>query len=162
MRKSVEEKHNYSLKGLVYDKQGGFLYSIQAPLRGYTYLTKWDAKNNFSPINSIEISDSICTSIDYSPRFDLLAMADCKGSLIYVDPSGASGQMSKIKEVFLSEITLKSIAFKNENLVSGAADNALQLNYIYKPSLISFTFVFKILFLVIFAYYLFLRFSNKI
>lgn len=162
MRKSVEEKHNYSLKGLVYDKQGGFLYSIQAPLRGYTYLTKWDAKNNFSPINSIEISDSICTSIDYSPRFDLLAMADCKGSLIYVDPSGASGQMSKIKEVFLSEITLKSIAFKNENLVSGAADNALQLNYIYKPSLISFTFVFKILFLVIFAYFLFLRFSNKI
>jgi hypothetical protein len=158
-RLSLSEKSNYSLRGMRYDKYGGFLYTIQAPMRGYTYLTKWDAKNNFNPVSSIEVSDSICTSIDYNPLYDLIGLADCKGSLVYVDPRG---QMSKVKEVPLSEITIKSVAFKNGNLISGAADNALQMNYIYKASLISYTFLIKFFMIVFFGYYLFLKFTKKI
>lgn len=140
------------MRGLQYDRNSGFLFTIQAPMRGHTFLTKWDARNNFEPINSIQVSDSICTSIDFSPYYNLICLADCKGSLIYVD---AARDMSILKELALSEITIKSIAFKNGNLISGAADNALQLNYIVKSSIISFEFIIKLFIIIIFGYYLF-------
>jgi WD40 repeat protein len=154
----INEKSNYSMRGMKYDKYGGFLYTIQAPMRGRTYLTKWDGKNNFTPVNTLEVSDTICTSIDYSPLYDLIGLSDCKGSLIYVD---ASKNMNRLKEVYLSEITIKSVAFKNGNLVSGAADNALQLNYIYKPNLVSFTFLMKLFVFVLVAYYMYNKIMRK-
>jgi WD40 repeat protein len=155
--KVKEEEKNYSMRGLRYDNCTSSLFTIQAPLRGSTYLTKWDLRNNFCPISTVLVSDSICTSIDYSPFYDLIGLADCKGSLIYVNPSG---EMSKIKEVDVSEITIKSVAFKDSNLISGAADNALSLNYIYKPNLISLTSTLKMFLFIFFVYYVYLK-MNK-
>ncbi len=151
--KTKEDEKNYSIRGLKYDKNYGFLYTIQAPLRGYTYLTKWDVKNNFNPIKSIDVSDSICTSMDYQPFYNLIGLADCKGSLIYVD----AYNMRKIKEVPIREITIKSVAFKDSNIISGSADNALAMDYIYKPQLISFTSLLKLFFVVLYAYYIYTK-----
>jgi hypothetical protein len=157
--KIKEDEKNYAIRGLKYDKNSGFLYTIQAPLRGYTYLTKWDVKNNFNPVKSIDVSDSICTSMDYHPFYDLIGLADCKGSIIYVDAS----QMFKIKEVPIREITIKSVAFKDSNIISGAADNALAMDYIYKPKLISFTSLFKLLLIVLYGYFIYTKIKeNKI
>jgi WD40 repeat protein len=156
-RVNMGEKNNYSMRGLRYDKYKGYLYTIQALMRGNTYLTKWDVKNNFEPVSTINASDSICTSIDYSERYNLIGLADVEGKIIYID---ASNEMSVIKVINLSEITIKSIAFKNQNLVTGAADNALQINFIVKPNLISVGLYFKFIFLIIFGYYMYLKSKN--
>lgn len=157
-RINISEKSNYSVRGLRYDNYSGILYTIQAPMRGHTYLTKWNARNNFEPVSTIKVSTSICTSMDFSRDYNLLGLADCNGSVIYVD---ASNDMSIIKSLELSEITIKSVAFKNGNLITGSADNALQLNYIYKPNFISFSFLLKLFFILIFGYYIYLRVSNQ-
>ena len=90
--------------------------------------------------------------------YDLIGLADCKGSILYVDPTG---DMSKIKEIALSEITIKSVAFKNGNLITGAADNALQMNYIYKKKMVSIVGLFKIVILILFAYYVHSKYLQK-
>lgn len=156
-RRSLEEKSNYSMRGMRYDSASGFLYTIQAPLRGVTYLTKWDLKNNFSPVSSILASETICTAIDLNPSYGIIALSDCQGKVVYVS---VDGMMKKLKEEDVSEITIKSIAFKGENLVSGAADNSLKLNYIYKKSLISFTSFLQIIVLILFVFYLFQKYQG--
>jgi WD40 repeat protein len=150
-RVDLTERQNYSMRGIRYNSSNKSLFTIQSPKKGGTYLTKWDANRNFEPVSSIIVSDTICTSMDFSREYNLIGLGDCKGSLIYVD---ASGDMSVIKEVFLTEITIKSVVFKNGNLISGTADNALKLNYIYKRNLISLFGIFKIL--LMFAFFLLL------
>ena len=41
-RVSLSDKFNYSMRGMRYDKYSGYLYTIEAPLRDHTYLSKWD------------------------------------------------------------------------------------------------------------------------
>jgi WD40 repeat protein len=153
-RLDLNEKQNYSMRGLRYDEKNKILYTIQSPKRGGTFLTKWDAGKNFEPVSTILVSDTICTSIDYSEKYNLIGLGDCKGSLIYVD---VSNQMDVVKEVFLSEITIKSVVFKNGNLISGTAENVLKLNYIYKKNLVSFSRIIKVLLSFIFLIHFFNR-----
>lgn len=150
-RLDIKEKQNYSMRGIRYDIDNKFLFTIQSSKKGGTYLTKWSAKRNFEPVSTILVSDTICTSMDFSRDYNIIGLGDCKGSLIYVN---ASGDMSVIKEVFLTEITIKSVVFKKGNLISGAADNALKLNYIHKKSLISLLTIIKLLFTFMFFYHL--------
>ena len=157
-RVSLNDKFNYSMRGMRFDKYSGYLYTIEAPLRGHTFLTKWDTRNNFNPLSTIKVSDSICTAIDYNPLYDLIGLADCNGNISYVDPTG---EMIKIKEIALSEITIKSVAFKNGNLITGAADNALQMNYICKRNIVSISGLFKIVLLILFAYYFYSKYVQK-
>jgi len=151
-RVNLEEKQNYSMRGLRYDNINNLLFTIQSSKRGGTYLTKWDIRRNYEPVNTILVSDTICTSMDLSKEYNLIGLGDCKGSLVYVDPSS---DMSVIKEVSLSEITIKSVVFKKGNLISGSADNALKLNYIHKRKLFSFFGILKILFFFMVIYHLF-------
>lgn len=154
-RLNQEEKNNYSIRGIKYDKNSNSLFTIQAPMRGDTYLTKWSVSNNFQPIETIFITDTIACTLDFSPKFNLISVADCKGGLIYVDPNGDMSIIKKIK--FENESTIKSIAFKNHNVISGTADNALQLNTIYTPNFISLTLIFKILIVAFIAYCIYIR-----
>jgi len=153
-RVDINERQNYSMRGLRYDDKNKILYTIQSPKKGGTFLTKWDAGRNFEPVGTILVSDTICTSIDYSKEYNLIGLGDCKGSLIYVD---ASNHMSVIKEVFLSEITIKSVVFKNGNLISGTAENILKLNYIYKKNLFSFTGIITLLLSLILLFHFYNR-----
>ncbi len=153
-RVNLDEKQNYSMRGLRYDNNNKLLFTIQSSKRGGTYLTKWDIRKNFEPVNTILVSDTICTSIDFSKEYNLIGLGDCKGSLVYVDPSS---NMSVIKEVSLSEITIKSVVFKKGNLISGTADNALKLNYIYKRKLFSFFGTVKIFIFLMIIYHLFIK-----
>jgi WD40 repeat protein len=153
-RVDINERQNYSMRGLRYDPKNKILFTIQSPKKGCTYLAKWDAGRNFEPVNTIIVSDTICTSMDFSREYNLIGLGDCKGSLIYVD---ASNSMSVIKEVFLSEITIKSVVFKKGNLISGTAENVLKLNYIYKRNLISFFGIIKVVLMFMFLYHLFNR-----
>ena len=153
-RQNLSEKFNYSFRGIKYDPFSCSLFTIQAPLRGPTFLTKWNVRNNFEPEASLKVCDSICTSIDFSPSYEVVGLADCNGLIFYID---ASGQMSKIKELSASQTTVKSIAFKDQNLVSGSADNELQLNHIYKRNFISFIGLIKLIILVYIGYYLYTK-----
>ncbi len=159
-RASTKESTNYPMRGLKYDSYYGCLYTIQAPRRGSCYLTKWNAKN-FEPVNSIIVSDTICTSMDYSPYYNMIGIADCGGKLIQVD---VSGDMKVVSTAVISENTVKTVTFKNGNLITGAADNALKLNHVKSSIMGSFSFGFILKFIVIFliAYHIFLKYKAKV
>lgn len=155
-RVNLTEK-NYSMRGLNYDNYSNVLYTFQAPLRGYTYLTKWDVKNNFDPISSIPLVEGTCTQMDFSIKYNLLALGEAKGKLIFVDPSGS---MKITKEIVIRDTTVKSVVFKNKNVIAGSLDNSLQLIKMVRGGsfLQSFT---KLFILAILIYLLYLWHENK-
>ena len=62
-----------------------YLYTLQAPMRGYSYITKWDINNNFKPIETNSICDVTCGIMEYSDKLETLAVGTSDGRLICVD-----------------------------------------------------------------------------
>jgi len=58
---------------------------MQSPMRGSTYITKWDINNNFNPVESKVVCDVTCGPLEYSESFKTLALGSSDGRLIFVD-----------------------------------------------------------------------------
>lgn len=153
---SINDK-NCLMRRVKYDNYSNMLFTIEGNLRGNTYLTKWDVSNNFEPVDTIVVSGVACTSMDYSPRHQLVGIADCEGSVIYVD----GNNLAINKKLRISDITVKSVSFIGNNLVAGTADNSLSLNYLYKGNMITLGFLFKICLLIFIGIYLHKRINES-
>ena len=148
-RVSESEKNNYCIRGIRYDRRNRHLFTIQSPMRGSTYLTKWDL-NTFSPINTVKASDKIVISMDYSESRGKLALGGSESDLIFFD----AGSLSKAKSFNLGQNSVKTVCFGENILMAGTTDNALIMNNIYGSSPISISTILKLLILALFIYYL--------
>jgi hypothetical protein len=58
---------------------------MQAPMRGNTYVTKWDANKSFNPINTEIVCDVNCGPFIYNEEKKVIAIGASDGRLIFVD-----------------------------------------------------------------------------
>ena len=141
-RAKIEETSNYFMRDIQYDRYNNILYTLQSPLRGKSYITKWDLYRNLDPISTIEVNDIVCSSMDYSDRLGILGVVDSEGHIIYVD---VSGEMSVIKKLTLGENMIKCGAFYNNQFISGSVDNIVRVSKTYTKGLFGFMTLIKLL-----------------
>ena len=122
-RLNINEKKGYLFRSIYYDERNKYLYTTQAPLTGDSYITKWFVSDGFRPIDSTKITGVSTCSIDHDYESGTLVLGDNKGSVIFID----SSSLSKIKEVNVSEISIKSIKYHKGNVISSSADNNIRV-----------------------------------
>lgn len=58
---------------------------MQSPMRGSTFITKWDINNNFNPLDSNLVCDVPCVPLEYLKNEKKLAFGSGDGRLVFVD-----------------------------------------------------------------------------
>lgn len=147
-RTSLNDKSNLSMRSLCFNRYTNKLFTMQARGKGETYVTKWNLDSSFSPDSSVMVSNSVCTGMDLHIGSSVIGLGDCEGKVIYVD----SDSMKVIKQIVVNETTVRAVVFSKSNLLSGTANNALKMNAIVKPGLISLWTVLKLLLLIVIIY----------
>jgi len=140
-RLNKDDKKGYLFRSIFFDEKKNLLYTTQAPLKGDSYITKWNVNNGFKPIDSAKICNVSTCSIDLDYNTKTLAIGDNKGSVIYID----ANSLDKNKEINISELSIKTLKYYNENLISGCADNSIRVLGNFTKGIFTFVNLFKIL-----------------
>ena len=156
-RASIEESSNYFMRDIQYDSYNNVLYTLQSPLRGKSFITKWDMYKGLSPISTIEVNDIVCSAMDYNKNTGVIGVVDCEGHLIYID---TKGEMKKIKKLTLGENMIKCGAFYGNQFISGSVDNILRMSKSYTSGLISIGFLFKIILIGLVVFHIYNKANN--
>lgn len=62
-----------------------YLYTMQSGTKSSTYVTKWDIRNSYHPVQTEEVSDRNCGPLAYSESSRVLAIGSSDGNLIFVN-----------------------------------------------------------------------------
>lgn len=153
-RQSLNELMNYPMRSIRYDKDENVLYTLQAPMKGSSYVTKWSVDRSFDPISSIQVSHTVASTFDYDPKLSLVSVADSEGYLTYIN---ADGNMNKIKSISIGENMIRSVSLIKGSLISGSVDNFLKVSPIYNQGMFSLTLLSKLLFIALLIYYIYMK-----
>lgn len=159
-RTNISETSNYFMRDMFYDSNENYLYTLQSHLKGRSYMTKWNVSTNFTPIETIIVSENVCSSMKYNKNCNGFGVTGCDGSVYFVDKNG---DMS-IKRVKLGENMIKCGMFYGKNFITGSTDNYLRVtSYKKKGCLSLFGLIKFIIFLLIVFRILFIDLKlNKI
>ena len=148
-RMNIQENSNYFMRDLAYDKYSNVIYTLQSPLRGKSFITKWNVYKNLEPIETVEVSNVVCSSMTYSEDMGVLGVTDSEGGVLYVD---AGKNMKVIKRLSIGENMIKCGGFYRGKFVSGSVDNFIRLNNAYEGSCCSFSTIVFLILICLFGY----------
>lgn len=141
---------NFIFRSLEYDGQN--LYSLLSPLKGSSYITKWNVRGGFSPELTKKISDESCISMRRSG--DTMMVGSVNGSVIHVDKESFDVVFNKTYHV----LAVKEFAIVNQSVCyTCSPDKMISSHLIRSKGVISGFSVLLFLLFSIFIYALFLR-----
>lgn len=135
---------------------GNYLLTLQSPMRGSSYITKWRIDRHFEPEHTKCILDSTCLGMKKCGSTLVVGAAD--GSLIHID----LGTLTNLYQRKYHEMAVRSITSSPNNKVcfSSSPDQMISGYPVKKMSLFSFTNTLKLLLLAIFIFALRIRFTQ--
>ena len=136
-RVSLSELSNYYMRDIAFNAKDNLVYTIQSPIKGTTYLTKWNLSKNLAPIKTVFIGEICHKSIVYDRKLNTLAIGSSDGSICFVD--GSSLQINGV--VKASENEINCIKYHNGKVLAGSANGTLKLVKVVRSSFLSFKFV---------------------
>lgn len=155
-RQSLNEPANYFMRNLIYDNYYNVVYTLQSPLRGKTFITKWDLNQNLKPIRTVEVNDKVCLSFSYNQALGVIGVIEAEGNLIFVD----SKDLNIISKEKIGENSITSGQFYDKYFITGSVDNLVRMT---KVRGVLFGFVgllFKLFIIGLIAYYIYLKKYN--
>ena len=158
-RQFVSESSNYFMRDLIYDNQKKICYTLQSPLEGDSFLTKWDFNNlNFiTPIQTIKICNVPCPSMAITNDKNYIGVTNRKGQIFFVD----ANNLNICGKKTVGQSMLKHCKFYGDNFITGSIDYML---YISKLSTgFNFGFLKYLYYVAMIAgigYYIYLKKNN--
>ena len=142
------------MRSINYDSYDGIITTLQSPMRGESYMTKWQT-SNFEPIMTEKISDSSCTVM--KKIGDTFIVGEISGNVIHIDANTLSINQDKNYHV----LATKSIASVGKNyFFTSSPDQMITIHSVKSANLISFQGVIKMLLLSFFIFVLKIRFDH--
>lgn len=142
------------IRSIEYDNN--YLYSLMSPLKGASYISKWNINNGFIPLKTKKISDNVCLRMKISGIN--LIVGQVNGNITHIDKETLSNNYNKNFHI----MAVNSIAIVNKDIVfSSGPDRMISSHKIKYKRLISIS---KAIFIIIISFfiYLFLRRIQRI
>lgn len=122
-REKIEETSNYFMRDIFFNERNNCLYSLQSHLHSKSYLTKWSLSNGLQPMETIEVSETVCGSMKYNQNEGIVGITGSDGYIYFVD---VNKNMKIIKEKKIGENMIKSGMFYKNIFATGSTDNHLR------------------------------------
>lgn len=104
--------------------QGNYLITLASAHKS-SYVTKWNLKNNFSPVGSVQVANTSASMAKISKSGKLAAIGTSSGEVLIVDISNLS--IINRKQLFEMPATCCDFNSKDSSLTVGAADYSYAL-----------------------------------
>ena len=162
-RQSLSESANYCMNDLLYLPEKNIAYTIQSSKKdkkAKSFMTQWDLSNvnNIKPIDTINISDSPCTSMDITEDKKYVGVADTQGRIIFVDRN----KLKICGEDKIGEIALKCCKFYKNYFISGSIGYTLRIDKLKSGFNSTFLkYIFYAFLICGICYYIYLK-KNKL
>lgn len=154
------ETANYYMRDILYDNFN--IYTLQSPIQGKSFITKWSLKNinQIAPIETIEVSNNVCFSMNFNKNKNLIGIIDSEGNILFVNPYN----MNLIGKKKVVENMIKSGIFWEKYFIIGSIDNTVSMNTIKSNfSFFGFLRILFILFCIVFVSYdIYIKTKNKL
>ena len=162
-RQFISESANYCMNDIIYIPEKSMAYTIQSSKKdkkAKSFMTKWDLSNvNYiSPVETINISDVPCTSLDITEDKKYLGVTDTQGKIFFVDCN-----MFKISgSNKIGEIALKCCKFYKNYFISGSIGYTLKIDKLKSGiNMTFFKYIFYVFLILGICYYIYLK-KNKL
>ena len=128
-RQLYSEPANYCMNDLIFIQGKNIAYTIQSSKndkKAKSFLTKWDLNNVnlVTPLETINISNLPCSSLDINEDNKYLGITDVQGKIFFVDLNG----FRVCSEEVIGENQLKCCKFYKNYLVSGSIGYKLRID----------------------------------
>ena len=124
-RVNINEPANYFMRDIIYDESNKYIFTLQSPLKGKTYVTKWSFNNvnNIIPIETMEICKGTGFSFSITNNKKLIGITNSEGEIFYID----CYNMKIISNSLIGENIIKCGMFYNDQFfITGSVDNILR------------------------------------
>ena len=141
-RETLTETANYFMRDILYDSNSENIFTLQSPLRGNTYLTKWSFKNVnlITPLKTVEICAATGFSCAMTNNKNLIGITNSEGSIIFVD----CNEMKINSKISLGENMIKcGMFYQDQYYITGSIDNYLRSSVAKYNGFNYFSFMFK-------------------
>ena len=143
-RVKINEVANYFMRDIIYDEKNKYIYTLQSPFKGKTYVTKWSFNNvnNIIPIETMEICNGTGFSFSINENKNVIGITNSEGEIIFID----CYNMKIISKSLLGENIIKCGMFYNaQYFISGSVDNILRCSNVIYPRKNYFSLIFKLI-----------------
>ena len=163
-RQNYNETANYCMNDLLFIPEENIAYTIQSSKndkKAKSFLTKWDLNNVnlIKPLETINISNLPCSSIDITEDKKYLGITDVQGKIFFVATNGLKICFSQT----IGENQLKCCKFYKEHLITGSIAYTLRIDKLKTGFNFSYLkYLYYLLLIVGFCYYIHLKKNNLI
>lgn len=160
-RESLSEPANYFMRDIICLNDSFTIYTLQSPLSGRSFLTKWDSRNvnNIKPIKTIKVSDVPCPVFSLTKNRKYFGLTDSNGKIIFVNVQN----MSIAGEKKIGEGMMKNCIFYQNYFITGSIDYKLTINKLISGTntkIFSIMFYFSLILGAL--YYIYLKKNNLV
>jgi len=150
---TLKEK-NFIMRAAEYNHSSGFITTLQSPMRGESYVTKWST-SDFSPTCTKKVSYNSCISMKRIGKNFIIG--ETSGNVIHVD----SGSLRVNSDKNFHQLATKSITgISKSHFFTSSPDQMITVHEVQNSPLIDFFFVLKSLILSFVVYLFVLRFKQ--
>ena len=143
-RVNLDEPANYFMRDIIYDEKNKYIYTLQAPFKGNTYLTKWSFNNvnNIIPIETMEICNGTGFSFSITTNKKVIGITNSNGEIYFID----CYKMKIISNSLLGENIIKcGMFYKDQYYITGSVDNFLRCSNVEYGRINFISFLFKLI-----------------
>jgi WD40 repeat protein len=163
-RQSYSETANYCMNDLLLIPEQNIAYTIQSSKndkKAKSFLTKWDVSNVnlVQPLETINISNLPCSSLDLTENKKYLGITDVQGKIFFVKTNG----LKICGGGTIGENQLKCCKFYNNYLVTGSVAYKLRIDKLKLGfNMDIFKYLLYVVIILGFYYYIHLKKNNLI
>ena len=156
------ETSNYYMRDLLYDKFNNYIFTLQSPSQGKSFITKWSLNNinEVKPIETLELTNVVCFSMNFNKNENVIGIIDSEGNILFVNPY----EMYIRGKKKVGENMIKCGVFWENYYIVGSIDNSVSMNKIKNNfSFFGFLRILFLLFCIVFVSYdIYIKKKNKI
>ena len=163
-RQSYNETANYCMNDLLFVPEKNIAYTIQSSKndkKAKSFLTKWDLNNVnlIKPLETINISNLPCSSIDLTEDKNHLGITDVQGKIYFVKTNGLKICFSQT----IGENQLKCSKFYKDHFITGSIAYILRMDKLKTSfNFANLKYFYYFLIVMGFCYYIHLKKNNLI
>lgn len=163
-RQSYTETANYCMNDLLFIPEKNIAYTIQSSKndkKAKSFLTKWDLNNVnlVKPLETINISNLPCSSIDLTEDKQYLGITDVQGKIFFVKTNGLKVCFSQA----IGENQLKCCKFYKNDFITGSIAYTLRMDKLKSSfNFANLKYLFYLFIVMGFCYYIYLKKNNLI
>ena len=146
------ETANYYMRDLLYDKFNNYVFTLQSPTQGKSFITKWSLKNinEVKPIETLELTNVVCFSMNFNKNENVIGVIDSDGNILFVNPY----EMNIMGKKKVGENMIKCGVFWEKYYIVGSIDNFVSMNKIKNNfGFFGFLRILFLLFCIVFVSY---------